>query len=87
MPPEEREHHVLDEDAARVSPLKHANLNCLGRYSFAARPPREGLRALRAPATVVVQGVGAVRYRWTVGPSQSTISSRPSAMLSGNRST
>ncbi|MFI9605069.1 hypothetical protein ACIHCX_35530 [Streptomyces sp. NPDC052043] len=37
---------------ARVSPLKHANLNCLGRYSFAARPPREGLRPLRDPATV-----------------------------------
>jgi hypothetical protein len=33
-------------------PLKHANLNCLGRYSFAARPPREGLRPLRDPATV-----------------------------------
>lgn len=26
-PAEEREHDVLDEDAARVSPLKHANLN------------------------------------------------------------
>ncbi|WP_405881248.1 hypothetical protein OG762_23265 [Streptomyces sp. NBC_01136] len=37
---------------ARVSPLKHANLNCLGHYSFAARPPREGLRPLRDPATV-----------------------------------
>ena len=52
LPPEEREHDVLDEDVARVSPLKHANLNCLGRYSFAARPPREGLRPLRDPATV-----------------------------------
>lgn len=45
QPPEEREHDVLDEDVARVSPLKHANLNCLGRYSFAARPP-----ATRGPA-------------------------------------
>ncbi|WP_406430357.1 hypothetical protein OHB00_01275 [Streptomyces sp. NBC_00631] len=26
----------------RVSPLKHANLNCLGRYSFAARPAARG---------------------------------------------
>jgi hypothetical protein len=37
---------------ARVSPLKHANLNCLGRHGFAACPPREGLRPLRGPATV-----------------------------------
>jgi len=36
---EEREHDVLDENFARVSPLKHANLNCLGRYCFAAHPP------------------------------------------------
>lgn len=33
------------------------------------------------------QGVGAVRYRWIVGPTQSTISSRSSATLAGNRST
>lgn len=52
LPPQEREHDVLDEDVAHVSPLKHANLNCLGRYSFAAGPPREGLRPLRDPATV-----------------------------------
>lgn len=39
LPPEEREHDVLDDDVARVSPLKRANLNCLGRYSFAARVP------------------------------------------------
>jgi hypothetical protein len=51
-PPEEREHDVLDEDVARVSPLKHANLNCLGHYSFAASPPREGPCPLRDPATV-----------------------------------
>lgn len=51
-PPEEREHDVLNEDLARVSPLKHANVNYLGRYSFGARPPREGLRPLRDPATI-----------------------------------
>ncbi|MBT2510039.1 hypothetical protein J7I98_30120 [Streptomyces sp. ISL-98] len=56
LPPEEREHDVLDEDVARVSPLKHANLNCLGRYSFAARSPRGGLRPLRDPATVHLDG-------------------------------
>jgi hypothetical protein len=33
-------------------PLKQANLNCPGRYGFAGRPPREGLRPLRDPATV-----------------------------------
>jgi len=49
--PEGRE--VLDEDVARLSPLKHANLNCLGRYSFRASQPRDGgLRPLRAPDTV-----------------------------------
>ncbi|WP_371778073.1 hypothetical protein [Streptosporangium subroseum] len=37
---------------ARVSALRHANLNRRGRYSFAARPPREGLRPRRDPATV-----------------------------------
>jgi hypothetical protein len=52
LPAEEREHDVLDEDVARVSPLKHADLNSLGCYSFAARPPREGLRPLRDSATV-----------------------------------
>lgn len=45
LQPEEREHDVLDEDVARVSPLKHVYLNCLGRYCFAARPP-----ATRGPA-------------------------------------
>lgn len=52
LPAHEREHDVLDEDVARVSPLKHANLNCPGGHSLAARPPREGLRPLRDPATV-----------------------------------
>ncbi|MEV4751421.1 hypothetical protein ACFQVD_32535 [Streptosporangium amethystogenes subsp. fukuiense] len=35
---------VPNEDAARLSPLKHANLNTLGRH------PRPGLRPLRNPA-------------------------------------
>ncbi|MFI5681283.1 hypothetical protein [Streptomyces cellulosae] len=52
LPPEERELDVLDEAMARVSPLKHANLTCLGRYSCAVRPPHEGVRPLRDPATV-----------------------------------
>ena len=52
LPAHDRGHDVLDEDVARLSPLKHADLNCLGRYGFAARPPREGLRPLRDPATV-----------------------------------
>ncbi|WP_413813269.1 hypothetical protein [Streptomyces sp. OE57] len=35
-----------------ASPLRHANLNCLGRYSFrAAVPVGGGLRPLRDPAT------------------------------------
>ncbi|MFJ1900516.1 Tn3 family transposase [Streptomyces sp. NPDC088115] len=47
---EEREHDVLDEDVARVSPLKHANLNVLGRYSFRSSTPVDGgLRPLRDP--------------------------------------
>nr|WP_318219182.1 Tn3 family transposase [Streptomyces sp. SCL15-6] len=42
-------HEIRDEDVARLSPLKHKNLNCLGRYSFAASQPVRGLRSLRAP--------------------------------------
>jgi hypothetical protein len=50
LPAEEREHDVLDEDVARVSPLKHANLNVLGRYSFRSSTPVDGgLRPLRDP--------------------------------------
>ncbi|GGZ42687.1 hypothetical protein GCM10010365_74220 [Streptomyces poonensis] len=50
LPAEEREHDVLDEDVARVSPLKHRNLNLLGRYSFTASIPAVGaLRPLRDP--------------------------------------
>ena len=50
LPTEERERDVLDEDVARVSPLKHANLNVLGRYNFTASVPAAGaLRPLRDP--------------------------------------
>ncbi|MBB4931363.1 hypothetical protein F4561_002183 [Lipingzhangella halophila] len=31
----------------RMSPLKHKNLNVLGRYSFTASQPVKGLRPLR----------------------------------------
>ncbi|MFD7030192.1 hypothetical protein ACFWAR_19325 [Streptomyces sp. NPDC059917] len=36
----------------RLSPLKHKNLNVLGRYSFTASPSVSGLRPLRAPDDV-----------------------------------
>jgi TnpA family transposase len=43
-------HEIRDEDVARLSPLKHRNLNVLGRYSFTASNPAEGdLRPLRDP--------------------------------------
>ena len=45
---------ILDEDVARLSPLKHTNLNVLGRYHFAASQPSQGLRPLRDPQTVEV---------------------------------
>lgn len=52
LPADAREHDVLGEDVARLSPLKHANLNCLGRYSFRATVPvGGGLRPLQDPAT------------------------------------
>jgi TnpA family transposase len=51
LPADQREHDVLDEDVARLSPLKHGNLNVLGRYSFRASTPASGgLRPLRDPA-------------------------------------
>ncbi|MFF9870137.1 Tn3 family transposase [Streptomyces sp. NPDC013953] len=50
LPAAEREHDVLGEDVARLSPLRHANLNVLGRYSFRATVPAGGgLRPLRDP--------------------------------------
>ena len=46
-------HELRDEDIARLSPLKHRNLNVLGRYSFIASTPVGGtLRPLRDPDTV-----------------------------------
>jgi TnpA family transposase len=51
LPVDQREHRILDEDVARLSPLRHANLNVLGRYSFRASGPAGGrLRPLRDPA-------------------------------------
>ncbi|MGW7525095.1 hypothetical protein [Streptomyces sp. NPDC054783] len=39
------------EDVARLSPLRHANLNVLGHYSFRGSTPAGGvLRPLRDPA-------------------------------------
>lgn len=37
---------VKDEDVARLSPLGHAHLNCLGRYAIASSAPDKGLRQL-----------------------------------------
>lgn len=48
LPADQREHQVLDEDVARLSPLRHANLNVLGRYSFRGSTP--GRRRASAPA-------------------------------------
>jgi TnpA family transposase len=45
-------HEIRDEDVARLSPLKHKNLNVLGRYSFTASQPVDGLRPLRDPEAV-----------------------------------
>lgn len=43
-------HHVRDEDAARLSPLKTSHLNVLGRYAITATQPTAGLRPLRDPS-------------------------------------
>lgn len=44
---------MRDEDVARLSPLKHRNLNVLGRYSFTVSTPAGGdLRPLRDPDAV-----------------------------------
>ncbi|MGJ6967188.1 Tn3 family transposase [Streptosporangium sp. G11] len=37
---------VKEEDVARLSPLGHAHLNCLGRYAIASSAPDKGLRSL-----------------------------------------
>lgn len=36
----QHEHDLLDEDVARLSPLRHGNLIVLGRYSFRASTRR-----------------------------------------------
>ncbi|MCX4593745.1 hypothetical protein OG819_29540 [Streptomyces sp. NBC_01549] len=45
-------HDIKDEDVARLPPLKHGNVNCLGRYRFTASQPVDRLRPLRAPDAV-----------------------------------
>ena len=45
-------HEIRDEGIARLSPLKHRNLNVLGRYSSTASQPVDGLRPLRDPDAV-----------------------------------
>ncbi|PZX40529.1 Tn3 transposase DDE domain-containing protein [Streptomyces sp. DvalAA-21] len=40
-------HEIRAEDIVRLSPLKHRNLNVLGRYSFTASTPAAGV--LRSP--------------------------------------
>jgi len=45
-------HEIRDEDMARLSPLKHKDLNVLGRYSFTVSQPGDGLRPLRDPEAV-----------------------------------
>ena len=45
-------YEIRDEDVARLSPLKHKNLNVLGRYNFTASQPVKGLRPLRDPDAV-----------------------------------
>ncbi|WSM18676.1 hypothetical protein OHB49_42605 (plasmid) [Streptomyces sp. NBC_01717] len=43
-------HEIRDADVTRLSPLKHKNLNVVGRCSFTATHPAGGiLRPLRAP--------------------------------------
>jgi len=44
---------VLDENVARLSPLKAKHLNVLGRYTFTSSQPAAGLRPLRDPDTAV----------------------------------
>jgi TnpA family transposase len=46
-------HEIREEDITRLSPLKHKNLNLLGRYSFTAGAPAAGtLRPSRDPDTI-----------------------------------
>ena len=40
---------VPDEDAARLSPLRYAHINVLGRYTFPAPSTEQRIRPLRDP--------------------------------------
>ncbi|GAB7110891.1 hypothetical protein JCM4814A_92090 [Streptomyces phaeofaciens JCM 4814] len=41
-PAREWEYEVLNEDIGRLSPLRHANLNCPGRCGIRAAAPADG---------------------------------------------
>jgi hypothetical protein len=57
LPAEARERDLLNEDVVRLSPLKHAHLNVLGRYSFRASPSAGGgRRPLRGRANADEEG-------------------------------
>ena len=45
----EQGYPIREEDEARLSPLRHAHLNCLGRYTFTTSAPAAGLRPFRDP--------------------------------------
>jgi len=45
-------HEIRNEDAARLSSLKHRHLNMFGRCRFTASVPREELRPLPDPDAV-----------------------------------
>src|SRR6185369_8403362 len=81
-PAETRGNRICGQEAMNTPTAVDAS----NRVTFDDRVHRQAV-VLRRIAVVLVQGVGAVRYRWTVGPSQSTISSRLSATLAWNRST
>ncbi|GAA1244682.1 hypothetical protein GCM10009665_39440 [Kitasatospora nipponensis] len=49
LPADQREHDVLDEDIARLSPLKHANLNV---YLDTSKNPGADRHCWGSPATV-----------------------------------
>lgn len=42
-------HEVRDEDVARLSPLKHRNLNVLGRYNYRRLPAGQRAAASARP--------------------------------------
>lgn len=75
-------HELRDEDIARLSPLKHKNLNLnlLGRYSFTASVPAAG------PAPAARPGRGWARARRGRRGVDALLASTPGAgSLSGLR--